>query len=145
MALERFCLNKMIGLTMRSVTWNRFPIKNLWLVPCFFHLWSEVTWMQICASLNHRKKMKAEPSWLIPLKPIENVELFIVTNLGNEMSLFCYIARSFSYRPHSISFTLQFIWWNAIFVSVFARVFTLSFVPRIVLTKLKTTTQFPSF
>jgi len=28
--------------------------------------------------LNHRKKMKAEPSWLIPLKPIENVELFIV-------------------------------------------------------------------
>ena len=41
-------LNKMIGLTMRSVTWNRFPIKNLWLIPCFFHLWSEVTssqWM----------------------------------------------------------------------------------------------------
>jgi len=68
----------MIGLTMRSVTWNRFPIKNLWLIPCFFHLWSEVTWIQICASLNHRKKMKAEPSWLIPLKPIENVELFIV-------------------------------------------------------------------
>jgi len=66
--------------------------------------------MQICASLNHRKKMKAEPSWLIPLKPIENVELFIVTNLGNEMSLFCYIARAFSYRPHSISFTLQLIW-----------------------------------
>jgi len=29
---------------MRSVTWNRFPIKNLWLIPCFFHLWSEVTW-----------------------------------------------------------------------------------------------------
>jgi len=39
-----FYLIKMIGLTMRSVTWNRFPIKNLWLIPCFFHLWSEVTW-----------------------------------------------------------------------------------------------------
>jgi len=24
------------------------------------------------------QKMKAEPSWLIPLKPIKNVELFIV-------------------------------------------------------------------
>jgi len=33
----------MIGLTMRSVTWNRFYIKNLWLIPCFCHLWSEVT------------------------------------------------------------------------------------------------------
>jgi len=41
-----FYLNKMIGLTMRSVTWNRFPIKNFWLIPCFFHLWSEVTWKQ---------------------------------------------------------------------------------------------------
>ena len=23
---------------MRSVMWNQFPIKNLWLIPCFFHL-----------------------------------------------------------------------------------------------------------
>jgi len=53
------------------------------------------------------------------------------------MSRFCYIARSFSCRRHSIFFTLQLIWgWNAVFVSVVARVFTLSFVPRIVLTKL---------
>ena len=37
----------MIGLTIHSVTWNRFPIKNLWLIPCFFHLWSEVTWLLI--------------------------------------------------------------------------------------------------
>ena len=37
----------MIGLTMRSVTWSRFPIRNLWLIPCFFHLWSEVTWLLI--------------------------------------------------------------------------------------------------
>ena len=36
-----FYLNKMIGLTMRNVTWNRFPTKNLWMIPCFFHLeWS---------------------------------------------------------------------------------------------------------
>ena len=31
-------------LTMRSVTWNRFPNNNLRLIPYFFHLWSEVTW-----------------------------------------------------------------------------------------------------
>jgi len=74
--LRWHCLQT-IGLTMGSVTWNRFPIKNLWLIPCFFHLWSEVTWIQTCASLNHRKKMKAEHSWLIPLKPIKNVDLFI--------------------------------------------------------------------
>jgi len=34
------------------------------------------------------------------------------------------------------AFTLQLIWGNAVFVSVVARVFMLSFVPRIVLTKL---------
>ena len=66
-----------IGRTMRSVTWNPFPIKNLRLIPCF-HLWSEVTWIQICASLSHRKKMKAETSRLIPRKPIENLELLLV-------------------------------------------------------------------
>jgi len=53
------------------------------------------------------------------------------------MSLFCYIARSFSCRRHCVSFTLQLIWGNAIFVSVVAGVFTLIFVPRIVLTKLQ--------
>jgi len=54
------------------------------------------------------------------------------------MSLFGYIEKRFffSYRRHSVSFTLQLIWGNSIFVSVVAGVFTLSFVPRIVLTKL---------
>jgi len=60
------------------------------------------------------------------------------------MSFFCYISRSFSYRRHSVSFKLQLIWGNAI-VRVVARVFTLSFVPRTVLTKLKTTTWCPFF
>jgi len=47
------------------------------------------------------------------------------------MLLFCYIARYFSNRRHCVSFTLQLIWGNVIFLSVIARVFTLSFVPRI--------------
>jgi len=38
-----------------------------------------------------------------------------------------------------IFFLKQLIWGNVIFVSVVARFFTLSFVPRIVLNKLKTT------
>ena len=59
------------------------------------------------------------------------------TSYSNEMSLFCYIARCFSCGPHCVSFTLQLIWENAIFVNVVAGVFTLSFVPRIVLTKLQ--------
>ena len=32
---------------MCSVRWNWFPIKNLWLIPCFFHLWSEFTWIKV--------------------------------------------------------------------------------------------------
>jgi len=43
--------------------------------------------MQICASLNHRKKMKAEPSRLIPLKPIENLELLIVVSGSDPLVL----------------------------------------------------------
>jgi len=28
---------------MRNITWHQFPVKNLRLIPCLFHLWSEVT------------------------------------------------------------------------------------------------------
>jgi len=69
-----------------------------------------------------------------------NTKKILVTNLGKEMSLFCRITRYFYYRCHSISFTLQLICGNTIFVSVVAGVFTFSFVSRIVPTKLKTTT-----
>ena len=47
---------------------------------CFFHLWSEVTWILPCASLNHRKNMKAERSRMISRKLAENLELSIVRN-----------------------------------------------------------------
>jgi len=43
---------------MRSFTGFRFPIKNLWLIPCLFHLKSAVTWIWICAISNHRKRWK---------------------------------------------------------------------------------------
>jgi len=41
--------------------------------------------MQICASLNHSKKMKTEPSRLIPRKLTANLELLIVNVKGKEV------------------------------------------------------------
>jgi len=66
----------MIGLTMRSVTWNRFPIKNLWLIPCFFHLWSEVTWSTNCFSIS---SYGAKRKWNIFLRPIKNLANWLLT------------------------------------------------------------------
>ena len=63
----------------------------------------------------------------------------LATYLGNEMSLFCNITRSFWYRRNDVSFILQLIWGDAIFVKVVAVSFSLSSVARIALTKLKTT------
>jgi len=40
-------------------------------------MWREVTRIQICETLNHRKKMKGEPSRLIPPKPTGNLERLI--------------------------------------------------------------------
>ena len=59
------------------------------------------------------------------------------------MSLFYYVTRSFSDTCSGVSFTLQLIWGDAIFARVVAVSFCLSFVARIVLTKLKTTDTLP--
>jgi len=50
------------------------------------------------------------------------------------MSLFCYITQSVSYRRNDVSFIVQLIWGDAIFVKVVAVSFSLSFVARIELT-----------
>ena len=63
-----------LGLGMRSVTWNRFPIKKIsadWFLLVDLPIWA-VAW---CASLNHRKNMKAEPSRVIPFKFTANLVL----------------------------------------------------------------------
>jgi len=61
-----------------SVTWNRFPIKNSQIDSLLAsHMWRAVTWIQICASLDHRKEMKPEPSRLIPQKFTENLEILV--------------------------------------------------------------------
>ena len=74
---EKFCLgclgtNEISELKLRSVTWNWFPIKK-YLLMDFICWWIQTRrlygdLMQICASLNYRKKKKAQPCRLIPWK-----------------------------------------------------------------------------
>jgi len=66
------------GLRMRNFTWNRFPIKICWLIPCLHPSWKVHMWIKICASLNHRKKTKVDGSRLIPWKHTETLVLLSV-------------------------------------------------------------------
>ena len=59
-------------------------------------------------------------AYFISFKPV------LAAYRGNEMSLFCYITRSFSYRRNDVSFVLQLIWGDAIFVKVVAVSFSSS-------------------
>ena len=70
---RRPCARVVTGLlkTPRTQLEKQAKMAQHWYL--YSNLWSEVTWIEICASLNHRKKMKAEPNRLIPLKPIENL------------------------------------------------------------------------
>jgi len=43
-----------------------FLLKICWSIPCLHPSRRVLTWILTCASLNHRKKMKAERSRLIP-------------------------------------------------------------------------------
>jgi len=50
-------------------------------IPCLPSMWRVLTWIQILASLNHRKKMKAEPCRLIPWKLTGNLKLLITAKI----------------------------------------------------------------
>jgi len=52
-----------------------FLLKICSSIPCLHPSWKVHTWIEICASLNHRKKMKAEPSRLILRKHTETLVL----------------------------------------------------------------------
>jgi len=60
---------------MRNFTWNRFPIKICWSIPCSHPSRKVHTWIEICASLNHRKKTKGDGSRLIPQRHTETLVL----------------------------------------------------------------------
>ena len=55
-----------------------FLLKICWSIPCLHPLWKVHTWIEICASLNHRKKTKADGSRLIPRKHTETLVLLSV-------------------------------------------------------------------
>ena len=99
---RKLCL-QFSGLRMRNFTWNRFPINNL-LIDSLLKLhpsWKVHTWIEICASLNHRKMTKADGSRLTPRKHTETVLLSVIysklnTQLKrtfvNQLHLQCWLA-----------------------------------------------------
>jgi len=50
-----------------------FLLNIFWSIPCLHPSWKVHTWTEICASLNHRKKTKADGSRLIPGKHTETL------------------------------------------------------------------------
>jgi len=73
-----FYFKKIGGLTTRGITWNRFPVSKLLIDSNSLPVRTLVTWIHICASFHHRKKMKAEPIRLNLRKLTANVKLLIV-------------------------------------------------------------------
>ena len=55
-----------------------FLLKICWSIPCLHPSWKVNTWIEICATLNHRKKTKADGSRLIPRKHTETLVLLSV-------------------------------------------------------------------
>ena len=55
-----------------------FLSKICWSIPCLHPSWKVHTWIEICASLNHRKKTKANGSRLIPRKHTKKLVLLNV-------------------------------------------------------------------
>jgi len=55
-----------------------FLLKICWSIPCLHPSCKVHTWVEICASLNHRKKTKADGSRLIPRKHTETLVLWSV-------------------------------------------------------------------
>ena len=55
-----------------------FLLKFCWSIPCLHPSWKVHTWIEICTSLNHRKKTKADDSRLIPRKHTETLALLSV-------------------------------------------------------------------
>jgi len=58
-----------------------FLLKICWSTPCLHPSWKVHTWIEICASLNHRKKTTADGSRLIPRKHTETLALLSDPNL----------------------------------------------------------------
>jgi len=67
------CVLSTMDVSKESI--SKFLIEICWSIPCLQPSWKVYTWIEICASLNHRNKMKAEGSRLIPRKHTETLVL----------------------------------------------------------------------
>ena len=95
-----------------------FLLKFCWAIPCLHPSWKVHTWIEICASLNHRKNTKADGSRLIPRKHTETpVLLSVISYLtdilqqGRKLCFYCdqiVKIRLFSVvRPQIFCFAVQ--------------------------------------
>jgi len=88
-----YCILSTMGVSKESISRFDFLLKICWLILCLPSWWRVHTWIQICASLHHRKEMKAERSRLILRKHTEN--LVLLTDFGifirNQIRLMCTI------------------------------------------------------
>jgi len=72
----RFYFNKDWGCVIfREIN---FLLNICWSIRCLHPSWKVHTWIEICASLNHRKKTKADGSRLTPRNHIETLVLLSV-------------------------------------------------------------------
>jgi len=66
-----------------------FILKICWSIPCLHPSWKVHTWIEICASLNHRKKTKADGSQLIPRKHTETLVLLSASFMYLRFPCYC--------------------------------------------------------
>jgi len=77
-----------------------FLLKICWSIPCLHPSWKVHTWIEICASLNHRKKTKADGSRLIPRNHTETLVLLSVgKHLNSPLKLLPECARLITFLP----------------------------------------------
>ena len=84
LAFRRFTRNhclQILGLKMRSATWNRLLLEKLLMDSNPSPLCRLVTWIQIRARINHRKNKKADSGRLFTRKLTANLELLMITRI----------------------------------------------------------------
>ena len=107
-----FYLNKDWGwVILRKID---FLLQVWWSIPCLHPSWKVHTWIEICASLKHRKKTKADGSRLIPRKHTETLVLLsVVFNHSFLSQMFKNTRMTFFFTAGTSSQTISF--WKTTF------------------------------
>ena len=99
-----------------------FRLKICWSIPCFHPPWKVHTWTGICASLNHRKKTKANGSRLIPRK---HTETLVLLSVYFDLSIFCVFNWNAECKAYSYTVlenkAISLFCWNETKSSLFAK------------------------